>query len=499
MTGKILLLLALSSIIAVFEPKTANAALDTAKMSQKLKDSLVNLRVSKHGYEQIQPWKRSDVYQDIGYGCAVGPYQVLTTAVNLTNAVFIKAQRSGQNEFIPATITVLDYQSNLCLLQLRPEALDVPLKPLKFDTRFTKDTQLTSFWLSPAGYLTSGRGYLDRAMVQQSPTSFAKLLAYTVVNTSKPTARGEIYYDRDKPIGIASYAGEQSKQAKLIPAAVINKFLADTRDGKYKGFPIAGFSTKSLLDPAMRKYLKLPDNIKNGVYISKVYTLGTASKDLLQGDVLLAIDNKKLNAYGRYSHPKYDKVFYHDLLATHSIGDKITFDIWRDGEKKRLNVSAEGISNDQMLIPYHEYDQQPEYLVIGGFVFQKLTKSYLQMWGDQWTGNSPPHLYHYFRDMAFKPTPQRQEVILLSFVLPVPPNQGYQRLRSLVVSTVNGVEITGFNDFLQALETNAFSPFHVIKFEHDNPTVVIPKENLQALNELIEKNYGITNPKNIIP
>lgn len=472
---------------------------NTADMSEVLKESLVHLSISKHGYEQMQPWKRSDILEDYGFGCAVGPYEVLTTAANVANAAFIKARRYGQNEFIPATIKVVDYESNLCLLELDKDAMSGPLKALKFSERFDKGAELGSYWLSGGGHLTTGRGYLDRGVVRMSVTSFAKFLSYIVVNTSKSTASGEIYYLGDKAVGIACVANNKAKQSRLIPGEVINKFLDDTRGGEYAGFAVAGFAIKSLLDPAMRTYLKMPAKMKTGVYVNKVYELGTGSEELKQGDVLLAIDGQELNAYGRYLHDKYDRIFYHHLFLQHDIGDAVRMEVWRDGKKEVLKAAAKGISSAEMLVPYYEFDRQPEYLVTGGFVFQKLTRNFLKLWGEGWTGNAPPHLFHYFRDLAFAPSEERREIVLLSFVLPVPVNQGYQRLGRLVVNKVNGEEIGSFDDFVAALDEQPESPYHVIEFEHDHPTVVIPRQGLAQMNSLIEKNYGISKNSNIVP
>jgi PDZ domain-containing secreted protein len=65
----------------------------------------------------------------------------------------------------------------------------------------------------------------------------------------------------------------------------------------------------------MRAYLKMPDDLKHGVYVSTVYTIGTGSTELKQGDVILSMDGKSLNPYGRYNHPDYDRISYHHILV----------------------------------------------------------------------------------------------------------------------------------------------------------------------------------------
>ena len=151
----------------------------------------------------------------------------------------------------------------------------------------------------------------------------------------------------------------------------------------------------------------------------------------------------------------------------------------------------------QMLVPYQEYDRQPEYMVIGGYVFQKLTRDYLQLWGDNWPGKTPPHLYHYYRDLALKPTKERKEIIVLSFVLPAPINLGYQNLGRIVVKSFNGVEIREMSDMIATVNKNADSPYHVVEFEMEYPTLVIPKENLEQMDQSILQLYGVQKAINI--
>ena len=119
---------------------------------------------------------------------------------------------------------------------------------------------------------------------------------------------------------------------------------------------------------------------------------------------------------------------FHHLITSHKVGDDIVFDIWRDGAKQQLKVQAKNFDVGEMLVPYYEYGQQPEYVVTGGFVFQKLTRPYLTNWGKDWDGKVTPHLLHYLRDMAFKPTVQRREIVILSYVLPAQINLGYTDL-----------------------------------------------------------------------
>ncbi len=469
---------------------------DNIDMTEAMKQSVVYLDISCYAYDQFRPWEQSDIVQRPGTGIAVGKYEVITPTWNLADAKLVKARWFGQNEFIPAAVKVIDYESNLSLLQLDPNAMSRPLTPLKFSEDYRKGAQLSYYWLSAGGQLTTGRGYLDRARMYFSKISYLRTLTYVVTNTSKRTGIGQVYCNGSKPIGIACWS-EKTKEAGLIPGVIINKFLADAADGGYKGFGAVGFATSNLLDPTMRLFLKVPPAVKGGVYVSDVYNMGTGSDVLKKADVILGIDGQTLDPYGRFIHPEYEQLSFHHLITSKAVGDTVSFELWRDGRRVQLETKIVNFKASQMLIPFHEYGQQPEYIVTAGFVIGKLTRPYLTNWGENWPGRVSAHFYHYYRDMAFKPTEQRRDIVILSYVLPAEINLGYKDLRQMVIKKFNGMTIRSIEDIPKVQKLNPESRYDVIEFELDKPVVVIPRKQLPAADLLIRRNYGIDKPVNI--
>ncbi len=466
-------------------------------LSERMKDSLVFVQVTAYQYEQLQPWKTPDLRDRAAYACAVSPNRILTTAWNVTDAAFIKVVRHGQNETIEAKVVAIDYESNLCLLELDPAALAKPLTPIEFTNVYQKGAEVKTYWLSGDGNLSSARGFLDRAEVNKSVPSYASFLNFVVGNASKTFGRGRLYCLDDRPIGIACWANNDSGEVGLIPSETIHAFLDDAADGQYDGFGVEGYEVMAMLDPVFRSGLKMPAEMKHGAYVHRVYRMGTAHDILRSGDVILAIDGKQLDAYGRYEDDRFDKIQYHHLLTRHKVGEEVAFTLWRDGGQLDLTCKARGIDADKMLVPWYEFGKQPEYMVIGGYVIQKLTRNYMEMWGEGWEGKTPPHLYHYFRDLAFEPRDNRRQVVVLSYVLPADINLGYHMLGRMVIKKINSVEISDLQGALNAFVQNTDSPFHIIEFEQDNPMVVIPREQLPQADTLIGQRYGISKLINV--
>ncbi len=467
-------------------------------LTEAMKDSVVFLETSSYGYNLSEPWKHKALSQNWACGCAVGEYEVITTAESVMNLAFLKALRYGQNEFVGAKLLLVDYEANLCLIRLDPNELSKPLTPLSFAEDYEKGAEVDFYWLSPDSQMYNGRGHLDRVTVQRTQTSHGQRLRYVISNASQRTGKGEVYCVGSAPIGIACWSS-RDKEAGLIPAETINGFLAAVDKDAYEGFGEVGFAISELLDPAMRSYLKMPASLGGGTYVADVYDLGTGSDVLKKGDVSLRIDGHGLDPHGRFEHPKYQWLSFDHLITGKAAGRQVLFDIWRDGRKAKVPAAARNFKPSDMLVPFHEYDRQPEYVVTAGFVLQKLTREYMLEFGSDLAGEAPSHLYHYYRDLAFKPSAERKEIVILSYVLPAQINLGYTGLGQIVVSKFNGMKISSVADILKAQKLNPESKYDVIEFELDSPVIVIAREQLTAANQFVSRNYGIEKLSNVNP
>ena len=465
--------------------------------AKSLEASLAYIQVAVYGYDSFQPWKRREVSQRNAFAVAVGDYELLTTADNVSDAAFIKVRRYGHNEFIPAKVKVVDYEVNLCLLEVDAAEAGRAFVPVRFSETYAKGAKVTFHWLAEEGDVLSGRGVIGDARVMESATSFAQSLRYIITNNSRPTGRAELFCLNGACIGLGSWYDKSLQESGVIPAVLINHFLQDVQNEPYAGLATVGFSTSELLDPIRRARLKMDPNEKNGIYVNDVYSIGTGSAELRVGDVILAIEGKAINGFGRFMHPEFEWTGFEHLISTKAVGETLRFDLWRDGQRQRVDVVAKNFKAADMLVPYYEYDHQPEYVVTGGFVFQKLTLTYLQRWGKNWHGRVAPLLAHYYDKSAFKPTPSRRDIIILNLVLPLDINLGYHNLRQEVVKSINGMTITSMADVLKALQLQPNCPFDVVKLEMDNPTIVIPRNQLAEANVKVQRGYGVRKLVNV--
>ena len=128
-------------------------------------------------------------------------------------------------------------------------------------------------------------------------------------------------------------------------------------------------------------------------------------------------------------------------------------------------------------------------MIVGGLVFQPLTKNYLRSWGQDWERRAPFRLA-YFRSQD--PTPERPAVVILSQVLPDFYNLGYQESRQLVVEKVNAQKVNYLSDLQQALK-KPVNGFHILEFTKGETLqkIVLEAATLDAATKRVLDRYGI--------
>jgi hypothetical protein len=172
-------------------------------------------------------------------------------------------------------------------------------------------------------------------------------------------------------------------------------------------------------------------------------------------------------------------------------GQEVKMQIWREGKALEVTYRLPKLEPSNSLVPFGPFDQEPEYLIVGGLVFQPLTDAYLQSWGAEWKRRSPFRLL-YFRNEP--PTQERPALVLLSQVLPDAYNIGYQGLKYLVLDKVNQQPIRSLSDLRTALQ-KPLDGYHIvdcIQSDSLRRIVLAAGKAEQESTGRVLKRYGIT-------
>ena len=207
------------------------------------------------------------------------------------------------------------------------------------------------------------------------------------------------------------------------------------------------------LDEQFREYLGMKNGTK-GAFISGVSKGATAdSIGVKEGDIVLAINGFAVDSRGDYQDPQFGALsISHIVRGRAYVGDKIEMKVLREGKEVTLNGALLRKQVSDYLVTPYIFDRGPSYIMMGGLLFQELSKPYLQAFGSEQQNSSILRLSRIADHPEEYEKAGRKKLVFLSAVLPTPSVQGYERLGGQVVDKVNGKAINDLKDLDQAFK-----------------------------------------------
>ena len=458
--------------------------------------SVVRVRAAIQPYDQFRPWQKKAPYGLNGTGVVLPGGKVLVTAALVANRTEVGLEKPGSAEKCGAEVEAIDYEANLALL--RPEKAEFlkGFKGLALGPSLRAGDTAEVWQLERNGELLRNQAEILTVGVGRYPHDEAGFLQYGV-RVSLPK-RDDSYtlplIRQGQLVGMVMMYDRDSQEGTAIPGPMIERFLADAADGKYEGFPTLGVSWTPLRDPNLREEVQAPKS--GGILVTRVNPRGTAGRaGLKEGDVILSVDGMKLDEDGNYRDSLYGPTAIGNLVRVRpTVGSRAKFLISREGKEMELTGTYDRRARDEVAIPTLSFDTQPEYLVVGGLVFQQLTGAYLQEWGDKWTERAPPRLTELFSFQQEKRQDPNQKVVFLSQVLPASINLGYQQYSGLVLERLNGKEVGNLTQLAEMVEGTR-EGFLIFEFMDDPGKLVLDAGEVRAKQDEIQKAYGVPERK----
>jgi hypothetical protein len=448
-------------------------------------NAVIRIDSTSKEYSYAQPWARSERKTE-KTGVVIADHQIITTAEGLNDQTLIRLQKEGAGFFSLGRVLWIDYQANLCALTTDEKDFWNGLQPAQLADPIPNGGPIRVLrWQDDR--LEDRPGNIERVAVDNSALSFVSVPVLRVDSTITGTGSGEAVVSGDRLLGLAS--SQENDVVTAVPSSFISNIVAARKNGTYTGLGYFDFTWEPVQNPLNLAYLKLPAPPR-GVIIKET-GLKPGVKSLVKAnDVLLQIDGFDIDAQGNYHDPQYKKLMLENLSSRNKwAGSDCKFKVWRDGKEVDLTYKLPRAEYSDELVPEQSFDQPPEYVVTGGFVFVPLTDAYLRSWGPTWRQRAPFRLAYY--DTG-KVKPDRKERIVLSEVLPDKVNIGYEMLRNTVVDEVNGVKIGQMSDLVAALK-NPVNGFDVFKFDGGEPVrmAVLDATEINSANENIMSLFHI--------
>ena len=465
-------------LFAVFS-LTAAAAVAAAPQNDPL-NAVVKVEVTSSEPNFVMPWQNRRSEDATGTGVVIDGNRILTNAHNVADCTMVAVRKKNNDTPFPAKVVFVDHQCDLALLTVNDPKFFADITPMKF-----AETPPPQSLVVAAGFPIGGdglsltQGIISRIEVRRYTHSAKFLLTAQVDAAINPgNSGGPVLYE-GKVVGIA-FQGNNSGESLgyMIPSDVIKHFFKDIEDGKVDGFGLLGFEYISLDNPDTRAYLKMsPD--QTGIMVCKVYP-GTDHDAIKVGDVVLAIDGKTIANSGNIRLADGQARHFITVVNNKQLGEKVALTLLRDGK----------IVNSELTVrKFHEqvepflYDQRPEYYIIGGLVFTKLSYSYLTSWGR----NDPPA--QLLRKLNKEKKSPDDNVVVLSMVLGDEVNIGYNLLMARELKSVNGKDIRNLRELVETVE-KCQDEYITFTFEEDVP-VILNLKHLREANGRILKRYRV--------
>lgn len=465
----------------------SNAAEKTPR-SEDYEKSVVQMEVTRRQYDYVQPWTRR-VDQNQKVGVVVGQHEILTTADYMADLTLLRLQKGGRGRWFEGEVQWVDYHANLAIVSCKDEDFWKGLKPVSIKEVTPRNgTAQLARWRG--GFMEVRNLEINRMNVKRGKLTNMDLLFLEVNSDVAGTGWAEPILQNGALIGITS--SKEEKTATVIPSSFIKQCLDQRKN--WKGIGYFAFVWQGAENPASLEYLKLPGDPR-GVIVIEVPTNEVTS--LKVHDVILEIDGFSIDQQGDYKDPQYGNLNLESLSTRkHWAGDEIKIKVWRDGSTQDVKYKLPAARFTNEVVPDYTFNEEPEYLLLGGLIFQPLTGPYLRSWGaTDWQRRAPFRLTYLAKKKA---TPDMPTAVVLSSILPDRFNLGYQDARYLVLESMNGQKVRNLRDIVEARK-HPKEGFHEIVFQKGESLsrIILDANEADAATRRVLSRYGINESERV--
>jgi PDZ domain len=446
-----------ASLAAASEAAVAPAPL---KAPEPLRASVVSVRITGQEWNWRTPWAKQAPWNRVVTGLVVPGPRVLVASSAIGNHLLIEVQKLGRDERWPARVRLADSEGPLALLEVDDPSFWAGLAPLDLAGAVPVSGEVKVHRWLRSGQFDAATANVRQVRAARHGQSRVSLPSLEMTSAMEGGDSEVVVGAAGQALGLVTTRAGDTLTA--IASPILRQFLADAEQPTYPGFARAGLAWQETTNPALRESLGLRPS-EGGVRLTRVLPHGSGAGVLETGDVLLSAGGVDIDATGQYEHPVYGRLSCALLFTEgHRPGDALELGILRNRERLSVRVTLRRMLPEQEEVPPYVIGRGPDYAVVAGLVFQELTVPYLTASSEGGRRPAPRLLIAVDREGAV-PDPARPRLVVLTSVLPDAANLGFQDLRDLIVTTVNGTPIGRLEDLRRAFASPVGS-FHVVEF-----------------------------------
>jgi hypothetical protein len=459
-----------------------------AKTQDPLRASVVSVRITGQEWNWRTPWAKQAPWNRVITGLVVPGPRVLLASSAIGNHLLIEVQKLGRDERWPARVRLADAEGPLALLEVDDPSFWTGLTPLELAPTVPVSGEVKVYRWLRSGQFDAATANVRQVRAARHGVSRVSLPSLEMTSAMEG-GDSEVVVGDGKALGLVTSRAGDTLTALASP--ILRQFLKDAGEPTYPGFARAGLAWQEMTNPALREDLGLRPG-EGGVRLTRVLPHGSGAGVLEPGDVLLKVGGVEIDGTGQFEHSLYGRLSCALLFTEgHRPGDSLELGILRKRERLSVKITLRRMLPEQEEIPPYVIGRGPDYAVVGGVVFQELTAPYLAAASDGGRRPAPRLLIAMDREGAV-PDPARPRLVILTSVLPDAANLGFQDLRDLIVTTVNGTAIGSLQDLRRAL-ASPVGGFHVVEFlPGQGPgRLVLDVAEAEASRDRVRNLYGV--------
>lgn len=467
-------------------------ALPSWASKQAVNGAVVKIYTVSNPHSYMHPWKLMGQRNVNGSGCIINKKRILTNAHVVSDAMFIQVRRAGKAEKIPARIVAMDHDCDLAVLTVDDASFFSGVEPVPLGELPEIQDRVAVYGFPEGGdKISITVGVISRIEHVNYAHSGAYLLACQMDAPINAGNSGGPVIKDGKIVGVAFQAmsgGDYENIGYMVPVPVIRHFFRDLADGHVDGVPDLGVSMEKLENPAIRKFYRMKKEETGGLVI-KIYPDSPALNRLRRGDVILSVDGWPVANDGTIEFRKGQRTYFGYIVQQKNIGDSVALEVLREGSRIKVDVVLDRSLGIDRLVPNHQYDKRPRYIIFGGLVFEPLVLNYLQEFssGPDWYNYAPADLLDLY--INGEPDKDRHEVVILTEVLPDSVNIGYHEIGCNIIKSVNGVMLSSFTDLVRVLDS-ARQPFIIFE-DYKGFLIILDRKQAESATSAILSKYQI--------
>jgi S1-C subfamily serine protease len=455
--------------------------------------AIVQVEATLNPPDLYQPWTRQPAQRVSGTGVLIAPGKVLTNAHVVCHATQILLRDDGNGTRAGARVVLISTEMDLALLEVDP-ADQAEFSEGKTPIERSLGLPVPQSGVEVFGYPQGGqsvsvtRGIVSRVEYAEYAGN-ARGLRVQVDAAVNPGNSGGPAMADGKMIGLVFGRLGHSAQniGYVIPNEEIDYFLRGMQTGRHQPKTMLNIGVQDLTYPALRASLGVPARV-TGVRIARVSS--TLENFPLQvDDVLTHVEGRPVDNTGMIRDASGLRLLFAAAVQRQQEKGEVEMTVFRAG--KSLEISAPLSLPQPRLVP-ELGEGFPEYFIYGPIVFSAATAD---LYADPENGMWPWFLAEHANPLITRhgdsqQVPGEQLVCITGSVLSHPITRHLQVIGSMVVATVNGVQVRNMRHLVELLR-DCREEFVRIGFASTGEVAVLRRADVERASPEILESHGI--------